>query len=57
MLKQYIRPTLQEKYEFHSFGHALEILNGAFPEEWNELQDCLENLVITVEDLKKAVDQ
>ena len=48
MLKQYIRPTLQEKYEFHSFGHALEILNGAFPEEWNELQDCLENLVITV---------
>ena len=54
MLKQYIRPTLQEKYEFHSFGHALEILNGAFPVEWIELQDCLENLVITVEDMKKA---
>lgn len=54
MIKDYIRPTLEEKYEFHNFGHALEILNEAFPEEWNEIQDCLENLCITVEDLRKS---
>lgn len=54
MAKNYIRTSLLQKYEFHSYGHALEILCEAFPEEWGDLQDCLENLSITVEDLKKA---
>lgn len=49
----YINPTLLEKFEFHNYGHALEILNEAFPEEWAELQGCLGNLVITIEDLQK----
>jgi len=54
MSKDYIREPLLQKYEFYSYGHALEILCDAFPEEWDELQKCLENLRITVDDLKKA---
>lgn len=45
---------LQEKFEFQNYGHALEILTDSFPAEWNEIQDCLRKLQITVEDLKKA---
>lgn len=45
---------LQEKYEFQNYGHALEILTEAFPTEWDEVQDCLRKLQITVDDLKKA---
>lgn len=54
MPEKYIRPSLRDKYEFHSYGHALEILNEAFPEEWGELQNCLEQLSITAEDLRQA---
>lgn len=51
---QYIRESLLKKYEFHNYGHALEILHDSFPVEWGEIQDCLENLSITTEDIKKA---
>ena len=53
-IKGYIRPALLEKYEFHNYGHAIEILSEAFPEEWNDIQDCLEQLKITEEDLLAA---
>ncbi len=53
-ITQYIRPTLLDKFEFQNYGHALEILNEAFPIEWNELQDALEKLSITIDDLKAA---
>lgn len=49
-----IPPDLQEKFEFQNYGHALEILTDAFPTEWNEIQDCLRKLQITIDDLKKA---
>lgn len=51
---KYIRPTLCDKYEFQNVGHALEILNEAFPEEWHEIQDCLEKFSISVEELKES---
>ena len=51
---KYIRPALLEKFEVHNFGHAIEILNEAFPEEWNDIQDCLEQLRITEDDLLTA---
>lgn len=54
MIEKYIRPSIVNKYEFHSYGHALEILRDAFPVEWNELQDCLERLSITTADLRQA---
>lgn len=48
----YIDVDLQEKFEFYSYGHALEILYDAFPVEWGEIQKCLRELRLTVADLK-----
>lgn len=54
MTKQYINNDLLDKYEFQSYGHALEILNEAFPEEWSEIQGCLRQLKISVSDIQAA---
>lgn len=51
---KFIRPSLLEKFEFQNYGHALEILGEAFPIEWSELQDCLEQLTISIDELKAA---
>lgn len=51
---KYIRQNLLSKFEFYNYGHALEILSEAFPVEWKEVQDCLESLIISVDDLKAA---
>ena len=51
---QYIKESLLEKFEFQSYGHALEILSEAFPLEWSEIQTCLEQLLISVDDIKAA---
>ena len=53
-MKKYINPNLLEKFEFYNYGHALEILNEAFPAEWEEIQNCLSNLSITKTDLLSA---
>ncbi|MCD7770060.1 MAG: restriction endonuclease, partial [Oscillospiraceae bacterium] len=50
----YVEGGLLRKFEFHNYGHALEILYDAFPEEWRELQDCLGKLHLTLADIKKA---
>lgn len=52
--KQYIRQELGDKFEFHNYGHALEILNEAFPDEWEDIQTCLEHLSISIDELKAA---
>ena len=49
-----IRAHLLEKFEFHSYGHALEILEAAFPGEWEELQDALERFTISLDELRAA---
>lgn len=51
---KYIDKALLDKFEFQSYGHALEILNEAFPSEWTEIQHCLQNLSITVDDIASA---
>ena len=51
---KYIRESLLNKFEFQNYGHALEILNEAFPTEWNEIQNCLENLTITLDEIRAA---
>lgn len=53
-MENYIREALLDKFEFHNYGHALEILSEAFPDEWNEIQDCLENLTISTADIMAA---
>lgn len=53
-MAKYIRESLINKFEFLNYGHALEILNEAFPDEWQEIQDCLEQLVISIDDITAA---
>lgn len=53
-MARYVRQDLLEKFEFQNYGHAMEILHDAFPEEWNEIQNCLGRLSISIEDLKAA---
>lgn len=50
----FISESLLDRFEFHNYGHALEILSDAFPEEWGDIQDCLQNIVITTEDITRA---
>ena len=49
-----IAEDLLGKFEFHNYGHALEILSEAYPDEWEELQECLRSLTITVEEILRA---
>lgn len=51
-IEDYIEPDLLEKFEFHNFNHAIEIITQAFPNEWAEILDCLRNLDITTDDLR-----
>lgn len=51
---KYIRSGLFEKFEFQNYGHALEILSESFPTAWSEIQDCLERLTISADDLRAA---
>ena len=53
-MENYIRNELLDRFEFYNYGHALEILSEAFPEEWNDIQDCLAGFSITTEELKAA---
>ncbi len=53
-MHRYVRSELLRKFEFHNYGHALEILSEAFPVEWNEIQNCLEHLSISTADLIAA---
>lgn len=53
-MEKYIRDGLQNKFEFYNYGHALEILSEAFPEEWDDIQDCLNQLSISTTDLIAA---
>lgn len=45
---------LLEKYEFHDYGHALEILQHTYPQEWAELVEGLESFEITRADIETA---
>lgn len=54
IMAKYIDRDILTKYEFRNYGHALEILHDAFPEEWRELQECLRKLKLTVTDIKTA---
>lgn len=49
-----ISDQLQNKFEFHSYGHAWEILKEAFPDEWFELLHCFDKLRLSVDDIKQA---
>lgn len=44
---------IREKFSFHSYGHALEILTEAFPAEWSELQEALARFTISADELRR----
>ncbi|MBQ9243526.1 MAG: restriction endonuclease [Proteobacteria bacterium] len=47
-------PEIIRKFEFKSYGHALEILSESFGGEWLEVQKCLQAFKLSIEDVKKA---
>jgi len=53
-IDKYIPEGLSDRFEFESYGHAIEILTDAFPKEWKELQECLQKLQITADDIIKG---
>ena len=53
-LEDYIEQDLLEKFEFHNYNHAIEIITQAFPEEWADIVSCLRKLDITIDDLRQA---
>lgn len=52
--EKYIDSDILSRFEFYNYGHALEILCDAFPVEWQELQECLRRLQLTLEDIRTA---
>lgn len=53
-LENYIEKDILSKFEFHNYGHALEILHDAFPMEWEELQQCFRCLHLSLDDIRTA---
>lgn len=53
-INTYISAEIQNKFEFHNFGHAIEILSQSFPEEWNDLLNCFQNFFLTHQDILRA---
>ena len=51
---KYILSPLKERFEFYSYGHALEILGEGFPEEWKEIQTALCCLRLTADDILQS---
>lgn len=45
---------LHDRYSFHSYGHALEILETSFATEFEELLDCLDKFSINLEEITEG---
>lgn len=46
-----ISASILEKYEFHNFNHAVEILSEAYSDEFAEITAALENFTLSVSDI------
>lgn len=53
-LTKYVREDIRGKFEFYNYGHALEILHDAFPDEWADIQSSLSALYISKDEILKA---
>ena len=53
-MNRYIPEDIRHRFEFHNYGHALEILTQACTEEWEDLLHCFEKLSLSVDDIMKA---
>lgn len=52
-VSDFVSPEILERFEFYNYNHALEIITQAFPEEWREIEECLNHLSITTSDLRE----
>lgn len=48
-----IPQKILDKFEFHNYGHALEILTQSFPQQWGELLDCFDKLNLSLDDIRQ----
>jgi len=46
-----IPEDIREKYEFHNYNHAAEILSAAFPAHWDEIISALRSFVLSEADI------
>ncbi len=49
-----IPKDITDRFEFYDYDNALSILTTKYEEEWNDILDCLRNLTIYIDDIKKA---
>jgi hypothetical protein len=45
---------IQNKYDFHNYNNALEILAYAYPDEWKDILEALDRFVILTDDLSAS---
>lgn len=45
---------LLDRFEFHSYGHALDILMTSFPQHWEEIKLALSKFQVTTAELRAA---
>ena len=50
--RDYIAEDLWSRFEFFNYGHAVEIIHEAYPEEWHEIEEALRNLKIPLSAVK-----
>lgn len=53
-LERYVPEDVLNKFEFHNYHHAIEIISQAFPGEWKDLMDALSAFSLSVSDLSEA---
>ena len=53
-ISEVLSKQLLEKYEFHDYGHAMEILTSTYPQEWLDLLACLEGFELSTSDIITA---
>ena len=49
-----IPDRLQDKFVFYNYNHAIEIISTAFPEEWKDIIDTLDEFKLYKADLAEA---
>ena len=55
IMEKYVNDqTLLRRYEFHNYGHALEILHDSFPDEWLDIQTALSRITLSIGDISQA---
>ena len=45
---------LKNRFEFYDYGHAIDILTNVYPNEWNDIIECLKQFEIYLDDIITA---